>query len=122
MHKEIREKNIKLYIKQFINKPSENNLKNEVKIEKNNFYFKKIINKLSRINYDKETIDNRKKQCIDEYDDLNEKESDIITFDIYNHILNNSKPWNSFKEYLTSDSKIRNNNEELFINNDEKNN
>ena len=121
MDKQIREKKIKSYvIKEFINKFSKIDLKNEEKEEKNKFYFKNIITKLSKIDYNKETIENRKEKCLEEYDNLNEKQTDQITFDVYNRIINNSKPWNCFKEYLLTESK--DNNEHLHINNYEQEN
>ena len=120
MNKQVNELQIKSYLKTINNSPSEYNNKNKIREEKKNFYFENIVNKLSKIEFESNTLDTRKELCINEYDNLTEKETDMITFDIYNHIINNKKPWNTFKDYISSDEKNRVENEELFVNNEEK--
>lgn len=52
----------------------------------------------------------QKKWCEDrkeEYYCLTERQSDFISLDVYEYILHNTTPWNSFQEFLNEDYTIR---------------
>ena len=87
---------------------------NEVLKKKRNYLLNKVIYEIKK----KNNLES-KKMRLKEYDLLSEKNTDKINFKIYNHILNNSIPWNSFNNFLNeqrTNSKLFNKNYNLVIN------
>ena len=48
-----------------------------------------------------------REERMNEFCGLNERESDKIPYKVYEHVLYNTRPWETFEEFLTEDENIR---------------
>merc|ERR1712100_87968 len=60
-----------------------------------------------RAEIEKQRREEWRKERMDEYCTLYERESDCIPFKVYDHILYNRTPWKSFREFLNQDENLR---------------
>lgn len=60
-----------------------------------------------RAEKDKKIKEERRREKMDEYATLTERESDKIPYNVYDHILYNKTPWLSFREFLNQDEDVR---------------
>ena len=60
-----------------------------------------------RAEKDKKIKEERRREKMDEYSTLTERESDKIPYNVYDHILYNKTPWLSFREFLNQDEDVR---------------
>ena len=67
--------------------------------------YKKIMKE--RAEKDQEIKEERRREKMDEYSTLSERESDRIPYNVYDRILYNKTPWLSFREFLNQDEDIR---------------
>jgi hypothetical protein len=69
--------------------------------------------KIQRLKYE-ETKKKWREERLNEYCRLSERESDLIPFDVYDYILYNNTPWDSFEMFLNEKENVRKDKMEIY--------